>query len=135
MAERLADGPLAELADALGPMVVEEPPAEPIAAELLPIDAGILAPAGAAVPTPARRAAPAVSAARVDPERGEVVLTLDSGARVAVPWVLFPALSAAPVDGRAGVQVAEDGALLQWPALRLEVSVRELLQRALGLPA
>jgi hypothetical protein len=33
------------------------------------------------------------------------------------------------------VQVVEDGALLQWPALRLEVSVRELLQRALGLPA
>ncbi len=135
MAGRLAGGPLAELAHALGPKVVDEPPAEPIATELVPIAAGALAPADEGTPTPARRGAPAVAGARVDVERGEVVLTLDSGARVAVPWVLLPALTEAPVDGRAGVQVVDDGALLQWPALRLEVSVRELLQQALGLPA
>ena len=52
-----------------------------------------------------------------------------------MPWVLLPALREAPEAGRAGVQVVENGALLQWPALRLQVSVRALLQQALGLPA
>ena len=138
MAERLAGGPLAELADALWPMAVEEPAADPMAPEDIPTGAEALAPmgdpAGESIAT-RRRGVPAVSGVRVDAERGEVVLTLDSGARVSVPWVLLPALREAPEAGRAGVQVVDDGALLQWPALRLEVSVRALLQQALGLPA
>jgi hypothetical protein len=135
MAERLADGPLAEFADALGPIAVAEPTPDPTAATVHAGEVEVLAPVGQATPALARRGAPAVSGARVDAERGEVVLTLDSGARVSVPWILLPALAEAPVSARAGVEVVDDGSLLQWPALRLEVSVRALLQQALGLPA
>ena len=139
MVERLAEGPLAEFADALGPIVVEQPTIDAAVAQAdAPEDetlTGTITGAGDAAPPPVGRGAPAVSGARVDAERGEVVLTLDSGARVAVPWVLLPALAEAPVSGRDGVQVVGNGSLLRWPALRLEVPVREVLQQALGLPA
>ena len=135
MAERLADGPLAELSDALGPIVVEEPKTVATVTHVDAPDLETITAAGDAAPTTSRRGAPAVSGARVDAERGEVVLTLDSGARVAVPWVLLPSLAEVPMSGRDGVQVVENGSLLQWPALRLEVPVREVLQQALGLPA
>jgi hypothetical protein len=76
-----------------------------------------------------------VSVARFDAALGEVVLTLDSGATVAVPAALLPALAGAPDGGRTAVRVAQDGALLQWPELRLEVPVRGLLLAALDLQA
>lgn len=144
LAAQVGDGPLAELVDAVGatpaPAIVEPTPLADDVADAVPVaatggaaTAATNAATHATVGAPGRPLGPMVTDVRFDAARAQVVLTLLSGSTVAIPASLVPSLAGESAARTAAVRVAGDGALLQWPELRLEVPVRGLLLEALDL--
>ncbi|MEB3205678.1 MAG: DUF2442 domain-containing protein [Candidatus Sericytochromatia bacterium] len=76
-----------------------------------------------------------LSAVRFGPAARDLLLTFAHGPRLALPASLLPPLRRLSTDQLAGLEVAEDGRAVTWPALGLVLPVATLVPLLFGLSA
>ncbi|MEB3238282.1 MAG: DUF2442 domain-containing protein [Candidatus Sericytochromatia bacterium] len=76
-----------------------------------------------------------LSAVRFGPAAGDLLLTFAHGPRLALPVALLPPLRRLTAEQLSGLEVADDGLAVAWPALGMVLPVSTLLPLVFGLEA